>query len=95
MVEATHDADVQLSGDAPIGKGLRVYAGKVTIDDGQTIDTGMSEVISAVLTPSSTAFTSNVTSTSGGVITADVKEADGTTGASGETVHVIAVGYVN
>ena len=87
----------------PFGKAskYKIFAGTASITGTGDIETGLSNIVAAVVTPeestSGLQVTVKITSISGGKISVEVATYDGTTftapATSAVKVHVIAVGY--
>lgn len=108
MAEATHSAEAIFALGRAVGRGPRLWAGKITVSNGETLDTGLDKLYAAVVTPSGTNFSItndtfdhvDINDVSGGTITFNAAVADITAGsedltAATDTVaYVIAVGVV-
>jgi len=76
-----------------LGKGKKkVFAGTVSVANGDTVDTGLSSVDAAILTTSDAAHIAAVTGVSGGTITIGLMDNAGGTITTAETVYILAIG---
>jgi len=75
-----------------LGKGQKkVFAGTVSVADGDSIDTGLKSIDVVVLTPTADRFVS-VTSVSGGVVTIGLKDTTGAAVTTAENVYILVIG---
>lgn len=82
-----------------LGKGKRkVFAGAVSVADGDTIDTGLSSIDVAILTSTATTHLASLGGITGGTITVKLTNVDPALTAAAavttaETVYVVAIGW--
>ena len=72
--------------------GKKVYAGPVSVKDGDTVDTGLTKIDDVVLTTSNAAHNAAATDTTGGIITIGLEDNTGAAVTVPETVYVLAIG---
>jgi len=76
-----------------LGKGQKkVFAGAVSVADGDTVDTGLKSVDVAILTTSNAAHIAAITGKSGGTITIGLADNAGSAVTTAETVYILAIG---
>jgi len=76
-----------------LGKGQKkVFAGAVSVADGDTVDTGLKSVDVVILTTSNAAHIAAVTGKSGGTITIGLADNAGSAVTTAETVYILAIG---
>jgi len=70
----------------------KVFAGAVSVANGDTVDTGLRSIDVAIVCPSDATHIAAVTGISGGEITIGLMDNAGTAITTAETVYIIAVG---
>jgi len=79
--------------DKAIGKAQKkVFAGTVSVANGDTVETGLKSVDVAIVTSSNAAHIAAVTGISNGTITIGLMDNGGTPVTSAETVYILAIG---
>jgi len=101
MAEATHTSESIYGLRKAVGKGPRLWAGKITVSNGETVDTGLDTIEAIALTPEGTNFDiTNDTfdtlagSVSGGVVTVHAAVADVTAGSEDLTAATDTVAFL-
>ena len=101
MAECTHESESIYSLRKAIGKGPRLWAGKITVSDGETVDTGLDTIEAIALTPEGTNFDISADtfdvlagSVSGGVVTVKSAKADITAGSEDLTATTDTVAFL-
>jgi len=76
-----------------LGKGKKkIFAGTVSVANGDTVDTGLSSVDVVILTTTNAAHIAAATSVSGGVVTIGLMDNSGTAVTTAEDVHILVIG---
>ena len=70
----------------------KVFAGAVSVADGDTVDTGLSSIDVPILTSSNPDHVAAVTGVSGGTITIGLHDNAGSAITTAETVYVLVIG---
>lgn len=97
MVEGTHTSEAVFGLRRPIGRGPRLWAALVQVDDGETIDTGLDD-IEGIATMNSGAPADKfpvAESVAGGIITIGAgKYSSASSAVTGVDAYLIVVGVV-
>ena len=101
MAEATHTAEAIYGLRNAVGKGHRLWAGKITVSNGETVDTGLDTIEAIALTSAGTNFDVSADtfdvlagSVSGGTVTVSSAKADVTAGSEDLTATTDTVAYL-
>ena len=101
MAEASHEGESIYGLRKAVGKGPRLWAGKIEVSDGETVDTGLDTIEAIALTSEGTNFsTTNNTfdvlagSVSGGVVTVHAAVGDITAGSETFTAATDTVAFL-
>lgn len=99
MAEATHTQEIMFGLLPNNGRGGKIYAGYLQIDDGETLDTGMDLIYALVTTPvenfaADTPYAAVNAAATTGTATMSVGAWDDAAADAGSNHYVIAVGVV-
>ena len=101
MTECSHESESIYGLRKAVGKGPRLWAGKIEVSNGETVDTGLDTIEAIALTSEGTNFDISADtfdvlagSVSGGVVTVKSAKADVTAGSEDLTATTDTVAFL-